>query len=359
MRKISTMQLVPGMTVARDVSTANNELILSQGTELNDRLITELELYGILTVYVEDSPPRIVTDSKAPRVPSYSERVRRSPVFQQFKEEYTLELDSFRNVINQVVEKHAKLDIDVLLQDALNIVNIGRERIGVLSMLQNMREYDDSTYVHCLNVGLICNVFAGWLKFSPEQIELATSCGLLHDMGKLMVPHNILAKPAKLTNNEYETIQRHPVDGYQLLKEQNVNIHIQNAALMHHERADGSGYPMHLKGDQIDRYAGMVAIADVYDAMTAARVYRGPMCPFRVIEIFEADGFEKYDVEYLLVFLENVVNTYIQNRCRLSDGRVGDIVYINKHKLSRPIVKCGTEYINLAEYPDLFIEDLL
>ena len=136
-------------------------------------------------------------------------------------------------------------------------------------------------------------------------------------------------------------------------------MHVKNAALMHHERSDGSGYPSKLKGNQIDPYARMVAIADVYDAMTAARCYRGPLCPFRVIEMFEAEGFQKYDVSILLPFLENVVNSCLQNRCLLSDGRKGTIIYINKDKLSRPIVQCGGEYVNLADQPDLEIVRLL
>lgn len=129
--------------------------------------------------------------------------------------------------------------------------------------------------------------------------------------------------------------------------------------MMHHERCDGSGYPLHLKGNKIDRFAKIVAIADVYDAMTAARVYRGPLCPFKVIEILEEEGLQKYGVEYILTFLENVVNTYIQTHCQLNDGRYGDIIYINKEKLSRPIILCGTEYINLAERPELSIECVL
>ena len=138
-----------------------------------------------------------------------------------------------------------------------------------------------------------------------------------------------------------------------------MNEHICNAALMHHERCDGSGYPLGLRGSQIDAYAKIVAIADVYDAMTAARVYRGPICPFRVIEIFEAEGLQKYDVKYVLCFLENIVNSYIQNRCRLSDGREGEIIFINKLKFSRPVVRCGNEYVDLAENPTLYIESLL
>lgn len=140
---------------------------------------------------------------------------------------------------------------------------------------------------------------------------------------------------------------------------QNIHEHICNAALMHHERSDGSGYPLGLKDAEIDTYAKMVSIADVYDAMTSARVYRAPICPFKVIEIFELEGLQRYDVGFVLCFLENIVNTYIQNRCRLSDGREGTIIFINKPKLSRPMVQCGDQYVNLAETPDLCIEALL
>ena len=138
-----------------------------------------------------------------------------------------------------------------------------------------------------------------------------------------------------------------------------MDVHIRNAALMHHERNDGTGYPLGLRGEQIDRFARIVAIADVYDAMTATRVYREALCPFRVIEMFEEEGFQKYEVEYLLVFLENVVNTYIQNQCLLSDGTIATIVFVNRSKLSRPVVECEGRYINLADQPGLKIEKLL
>lgn len=359
MKRLYTLQLVPGLTVAENVLSFNQQLVIPRGTVLTDKLITKLDLYGISTIYVEDTLPSPDSVTFAPKVPSYSERIRSSPSFQHFKEDYQLNIESLRDEINNVVEKNIQLDINILLKRSLDMISNDKGQVGILDMLQNMREYDDSTFSHSMNVALICNIFASWLKFSPEEVELATACGMLHDVGKLLIPHSILSKPAKLSPGEYAQIQKHPVTGYQMLLSQNVDNHIRFAALMHHERIDGSGYPMHLTGERIDKFARIVAIADVYDAMTAARVYRGPLCPFRVIEIFESEGFQKYDVEYLLIFLENVVNTYIQNRCRLSDGRDGDIIYINKDRLSRPIVQCGTEYINLMEYPDLSIEALL
>ncbi len=358
MKKLYTLELVPGMTVAENVMSFNHQLILTKGTILNDNLITKLDLYGVLSIYVEDAIP--AADSvRIPSQPSHFERIKNQPEFKKFKEKYEENIDSFRDVISNVVEKNMQLDVKKLLSSSLEVISSSKGKISVFDMLHNMREYDDSTFAHCMNVGLICNLLAHWMKMDEAEAELATACGLLHDIGKLLIPREIITKPGKLSAEEFMVIQKHPTIGYQMLREQNVDEHICNAALMHHERIDGTGYPYHLTGEKLDKYARMVAITDVYDAMTAARVYRGPLCPFRVIEIFESEGYQKYDVEFLLVFMENVVNTYIQNRCRLSDDREGEIIFINKNKLSRPIVQCGSQYVNLMDYPELTITTLL
>ena len=363
MKRLSITQLIPGMIVAEDVYDMEHELLASKGTVLTDRLITKLDLYGILTIFAEDTVPAVQssddTSDSGNSGSSYSERIKSSPEFQLFKEDFEKEVDLFRENMNMVVQKNTALDVKTLLKNTLAIVSNHSGSISILDMLQNMREYDDSTYTHSLNVALICNILAGWLKLPTSEIELATACGLFHDIGKMLIPYSIIAKPGKLSEEEFATIKTHPSLGYQLLLSQNVDDHVKNAALMHHERSDGTGYPLKLKGNQIDPYARIVAIADVYDAMTAARCYRGPLCPFRVIEMFEAEGFQKYDVSILLPFLENVVNSCLQNRCLLSDGRTGTIIYINKEKLSRPVVQYGEEYINLADQPDLKIERLL
>ena len=153
-----------------------------------------------------------------------------------------------------------------------------------------MREYDDSTYTHSLNVALICNILAGWLKLSDEEIELATACGLFHDIGKLLTTLFYSFKTGKAVRGRICNDQKASHPGLPASPVPGCDDHVKNAALMHHERSNGSGYPLKLKGNQIDPYARIVAIADVYDAMTAARCYRGPLCPFRVIEMFEAEG---------------------------------------------------------------------
>ncbi|MGN1148634.1 MAG: HD-GYP domain-containing protein [Lachnospiraceae bacterium] len=355
MKRISIAQLIPGMVTAEDIFSYNGQLLIPKGNILTDNAITILQMYDIISIRIDDSS----ASSETAPVQPYSARIKSSAEFQEFKTAYNSEIEHLTDSLQHALVKNSKIDADELLEGTLSLMGNVRTASGVFDMLHCMREYDDSTFAHCINVALICNVAAKWLDMPEEDIRTATSCGLFHDIGKLQIPKSILGKPAKLTADEYDIIKKHPSAGYRLLQERGMNEHICNAALMHHERCDGTGYPFGLKGSQLDRFAKLVSIADVYDATTASRVYRGPLCPFTVIGLFEQEGLQKYEPQYIMTFLENVVNTYISNRCRLSNGQEGDIVYINKDHLSRPMIQCGNEYINLAQRPELSIECLL
>lgn len=242
----------------------------------------------------------------------------------------------------------------------MDLLSSQKSSFGVFDMLHNMRQFDDLTYAHSMNVSLICNVFAQWLGFSAEEQELATACGMLHDIGKLKIDDSIIKKPGKLTEEEFKAIKAHPVEGYKILQHQDISEHIKNSALMHHEKCDGKGYPLGLQTDKIDSYARLVAIADVYDAMTSARVYRGAMCPFTVIKVFEDEGLHKYDAVYIMTFLENVVNTYIDSRVLLSNGQIATVKWIDKSKLSKPMVQLSNgNFLELAKQPDIRIMKIL
>lgn len=357
MRRVNTADLIPGMVTAEDVLSYNNQLILPKGLILNDTTITKLAFYSILQVKVEDATEDVIDSIDTE--PSYTEKIRKSPEFIKFKKEFESDVDSFKNVINDVVEKGTPLDIDKLMNHTLNILNPAWTTPNIFDMLHCMREYDDATYIHCMNVALICNVFARWLRLSEEEIRNATISGLLHDIGKTKIPDSIVKKPGKLTDEEYNTIKRHPQEGYMMLKSSSLPDGIRNAVLMHHERCDGTGYPLGLTGDKIGAYAKIVSIADVYDAMTSARVYRGPLCPFKAISLFESEGLQRYDPKYILVFLENVVNTYLLNKVRLNNGLVGKIVFINKEHLSSPTIQTDHGFLDLSIHPELNIEDII
>lgn len=358
MKRVKTALLVPGMVVAKDVHNANNILVMGKNTILSDESITKLTFHSIYSVYIKDEVVEVPKPTyERVYVPS---KIKETPEFKAFKENYDREVEQLEVTFQDIISMQAqKIGISELSKKATCMLEDTRGGIHVFDILHNMRDYDDSTFNHSMNVALICNVFADWMHMSAMEKEIATVCGLLHDIGKLRIPENIVKKAARLTDEEYDLIKTHPMEGYNILFESRFISSVQNAALMHHERSDGSGYPLGLKGNQIDKFAKMVAIADVYDAMTAARVYRGALCPFKVIEMFEQEGLSMFDAEYILVFMENIVQTYIKNWVRLSNGKEGEIVMLNKQKLSRPVILCGTEFINLLEHPDISIEEIL
>ena len=356
MPKLLTQELIPGMVTAEDVFSFNNQLILPKDMVLTDKAITKLEFYSISSVSIKEDS--IQPNEELIPNPSYSERIKASKEYKQFRIAYDTEIEQFKASVNDIITKNV-LDTDALLDKPKKLLAENANGMHIFDMLHNMRMYDDPTYAHCLNVALICNVFGSWIKMNDEDIETLTLCGLLHDIGKMMIPEKIITKPSRLTVDEYDVIKTHSLEGYNALKEMDISDHVKNAALMHHERCDGSGYPFGLKTNRIDRFARIVSIADVYDAMTSARVYRGPLCPFQVISIFEQEGLQKYDPEYILIFLGYIVNTYMHNRVRLSNGMEGDIVLINKMDLSKPMVQCGSHYVDLSHEHGLFVEAIL
>lgn len=194
-------------------------------------------------------------------------------------------------------------DIEGLIKKISCFLSKKRNYRDVFAMLQGVYASDNGTFVHSLNVALICYVFAGWLGFTKAEQRTATLCGLFHDVGKVSISEEIIKKPGKLTDDEREEMKKHTINGYNLLVASGeTNVHVCNAALMHHERMDGSGYPYGLGKTQIDKFARIVAIADVYDALTAERAYRKAMRVDRVLSTLQEEK-EGYDEEYLTVFL--------------------------------------------------------
>jgi HD-GYP domain-containing protein (c-di-GMP phosphodiesterase class II) len=146
-------------------------------------------------------------------------------------------------------------------------------------------------------------------------------------------------------------MKKHVDIGYDILKNKQIDNRIREAALFHHEKCDGSGYPIGLSGDKIPTFAKILAVADIYDALTADRIYRKAVCPFTAIRMLEEDSFTKLDPKYTLPFLRNVVSSYIHNNVKLDNGEIGEVVMINDRNLSRPIVKINNRFIDLSTEP--------
>ncbi|BCJ96854.1 HD family phosphohydrolase [Anaerocolumna cellulosilytica] len=357
-RRISIRQAAPGMVAADDVYNSSNQMVISRGTLLTDKIITRLKFYCIsdLNIVIPDKNKPQPTVNQAS---SQSQRLRETVEFKQFSNTFNESVQDFKGELTKISSEDTEINVNGLLEQTSKILSNSRNGIHVFDMLHCMREYDDITYVHSVNVSLLCNVFGQWLKLPEKDIEVLTLSGLLHDIGKLTLPSHIINKQERLTPSEYAIIKTHTLQGFNALNNKNIDPRVKQVTLMHHERCDGSGYPNGLKGNEIDTFARIVGIVDVYDAMTSARVYRPALSPFDAIRLFETEGLQKYDPQFIMIFLNEIVQAYVGNRVRLNNKLEGEIRMINKHALSRPVIQLSTGFLDLSREKDIYIEAVL
>lgn len=262
-----------------------------------------------------------------------------------------------KSLSEYIVREDEDLNTNKLLKETREIIALSDDPVHTFRMLRRVRRYDDLTYIHSLNVAILCHEFANWMHMPEEEQDILTLAGLLHDVGKMGIPGKIIKKAGLLTEEEYELIKQHPQKGYDFLKKHPLDERIMNAAMMHHERCDGSGYPQGLKADEIDDFAKIVAIADYYDALTSARVYREPHCPFEVFRMLQQER-DKFDSTYLAVFMEGVASFYIGCEVVLSNQKRARMVDTNPTDQSNPIVKMDGLIVNLAMAPDVDVKEI-
>lgn len=360
MQTVKTNQLKEGMVTAAPVTTKKGLPVVDAGILLNNALIARIAFYDIDQVTVEDFAEPKEDEDESIFEPTYSQRVTSSPEFGKFQEDYSRSVDNLKQSISSILSERTLPGESQLAQLIQPLLAGAPSSLQMFDFLHNMRAIDDTIYAHSINVALISNMLGKWLKLSDSDLEVLTAAALLHDIGKTKIPVEILNKPGKYTDEEFALVKKHPFFSHEILQSfASLDPRIKNSALMHHERCDGHGYPQGLKHCEIDDFAQIIAIADVYDAMTAARAYRAGLCPFQVIADFEIEGLQKYHPKYILTFLERIAYTYQNNRVLLSNGRSANIIMLNKQFLSRPIVGVKGGTIDLSKTPDLYIQSLL
>lgn len=359
-KKILTSELKPGMVSSEAAYTFTNHLVIQSNTTLTDEIIDKLKYYAVksVKVYVPEEKKEVVDQGLNFDGPTYFERVQQTEQFVAFKETFTDSVDTFKQQLNDIVVKNSTEIVNEMLGEVGKIVSRTRNSLHLLDMLQCLRGFDDMTYMHSMNVALICNVIGNWLGLPTEEMDILMTSGLLHDIGKLRIPPEIISKPGKLTDEEFETIRSHPKLGYDILKPKDLDNRVKMAALQHHERFDGSGYPRRISGSEINDFSSIVAIADVYDAMTSNRVYRKGICPFKVIGILEREK-DLYEPSYLYLFMKRTVEAYINSEVMLSNNERGKVVLINQQVLSRPVVITDKQTYDLSKETQVEIEALI
>lgn len=331
------------MEIAETIVNDYGSIVISEGTILDEHMIKKLDNLNYNKVRVVDEEKNIAV----------------SEVSESFNTQYNASVNYVKNILYDLAvgKSISTVKVDKVVTSVVARLNEKRDIVRCINQIKSADEY---TYTHCVNVSLLCMLLGKWLGFSKDKLILLVQAGLLHDIGKAKVPREILNKPSQLTPEEYEEIKKHTVYGYRMLEKENkIDQEVRLAVLMHHEKIDGSGYPTGAKGDKINKIARVIAVADIYDAMTSNRVYREKDSPFEVFHIMEEETVNKLDVTVVNAFLNNIAAYYIGDFARLNTGELCEIVYINPRHVSRPIIKVDDRYIDLTEKRELKILEIL
>ncbi len=360
-KTINVTDIVPGMKAYGDVYNDLGLLIFNNGFVLKESSIAKLILYGIksINVQIPDNIKYDVSDAIQINESDHSKRIRSKPEFQQFVKTYEQNKQKTVDSIDSIVKGKS-----VTKEEIIDISNTVSQEFttntDLFEFLENI-PIDDVTYSHSLNVSVMAKAFGKWLDLSATDIDDLAVAGLLHDIGKTQIPKSILDKTDKLTQQEYEEVKKHPVYSYRLAQKLNVNENILKGILMHHERYDGSGYPIGAKGKQIHLFGRILAIADIFEAMTSTRAYRSKICPFKVLDVIESDSYVAFDPAIIGKILENIATSYIGSNVKLNTGQRGKIIFINNRHVAKPIIEVNGSMFDLSKEDKnvIYIEEVV
>ncbi len=352
MRKLKIDYIKQGMMVAKNIYDKEGQILLSAGMPLKQSYIVKLKDVGIDEIFImsEDDENTIFQD-----VINEQTRVKAKKLIQETMEKVS---------IGQGLETEKIL---AMVEDLLDELLCQKD---ILLSLSEIRTVDEYTFGHSVNVCVLSVITGIILEYPREKLRILGVGALLHDIGKILIPLDILNKPGALTIEEYGIIKQHAKLGYEVLRKYpQVGEEAALIALTHHERYNGMGYPKGLKCEEIDDYSKIVAITDVYDAMTSDRVYKAKMKPHQAIEYLISMGNHQFDYEIVKKFTRHVASYPIGTMVMLNNGYKGIVSSIDKNFPHRPQIrymldplgiKCyGKSILNLAQHPSIMIVDIL
>lgn len=396
MRKVEFNQLVEGMILGAPIVDAEGIVeLLSAGTRLTHRHIALINRIGILDIFVLDDENEIIKANALNLqkiIHNADDGFDMDKLLKDLEEiENQIYEPAQRSIVNRNMEvniltgegnipidiKHEKAieDTKAIFEEIRSAGELDLNRIrrnveetlpdmvrnnDVLMRLNQLKESDDYTFQHSMRVSILATMIGKWLGYTQEELLELGEAGLLFDIGKLNIPDFVLKKPSNVTLDEYELIKKHAQFGYSiLLKTKGVTTNIKYAALHHHERMDGSGYPLRLRDSQIHDYAKIIMVCDVFDALITDRPYKKAISPLLAADYISWSSGKLFDSEVCYVLIKRLSDFFVGKSVILSNGQEGKIIYVDANYPTRPIVQVGEKFIDLTKDRSINVEVLM
>jgi len=328
----------PGNTLAKTVFDNDGRILLRDGVVLTDSYLIRIKRLQIYSIYISDGySETIIEDVIKPELRQHAIKAIKE-TFYSF-EKYNLYSNN-TNLSKQSIAKEKHSYFESIGNIARDIIDEIISKQNVMINLVDIKSMDNYTYQHSVNVAVLSLVLGVQLQLN--QSELYTLCigALLHDIGKVLIPKDIILKPGRLTDEEFITIKEHTTKGYDFLKGcSDISVPSRIVALQHHEKVNGLGYPDNKKDKSINRFARIVSIADVYDALTSDRPYSKAMCPNDAVEYIFSHANTQFDYEMVKAFSKAVVPYPPGTLVRLSTDDIGVVTNVFPNLALRPQVK--------------------
>lgn len=307
MRFIHTRFLREDMVLGKPLYDTAGRLLLQEGTTLKKNYIAKIRKLRYNGVYISD---RYSSGVDVPEVVSPETRME---AVVAIREAYR-RLESGLNNIEALQEKISRI--------VHSVVDEILEHDEILINMVDLKMYDDYTFFHSTNVAVISAIIGIGLGMPRRDLYELAQGGLLHDLGKICIPDVILNKKEPLTDDEMQLIRTHPLQGYEIIKKKlDLSARSYVAILQHHEKVDGTGYPYGLTGERITLFGKILAIADVYDALTSDRPYRPGWPPSEALEYVLGNCGTHFEKELVEVFHRKVSPYPAGSMVELNDGR--------------------------------------
>ncbi|OIJ21928.1 phosphohydrolase [Anaerobacillus alkalidiazotrophicus] len=358
--KVKPNQLELGCILSKDVLTISDGVLMRKKTVLTEEYIHVLKAFLVDAVEVEatlvNGQPFTPKEVIEPEIEETKKSSNKSfiDLYLEAVQTYT---DMFKSW-----QAGSKVDILGIRQILLPLLDKLGEQPNELISLHHYAAKEAYIFHHAVTLGLLSAYLGKKLNYSKaEQIQLGIA-GMMSDSGMAKIPYRILEKKGPLTALEYDEIKKHPLYSYQMIKDvPGITEAVLVGILQHHEREDSTGYPMKLPSTKLHKFSRIIAVIDIFHAMTSERPYKAKQSPYRVIELIIKDNFGKYDLNVVRVLCNLIANFIIGDKVRLNNNDIAEVIFIEPHAPTRPMVKVEDtgEIIKLANRSDLYLEEVI